>query len=516
MTSISTRNSGRASRASRVERAGKSGVNAARYTSFISSNPRMSERKTVAFTTSFRLHPALDNLSWMFARTFWVWALNPDGVVPLFGSVPTCPDTNTNGPATTAPEKGNVPGFGGSIRSIMVSRAASVRTRINVALARGAHIETRRTVRRTPHGSSLPHERGTGGVSVPSRSRNVSHQRRADGHGARPPRDDGTGPAATLLRRVGPHDPRAGPLPDDPIVGRLPSAQPPGREPHPGRAGFNHHPLRRLAVLPRRRDGPSSAHRRHGRPREPRDPLRVSVQPRRHVPFRGLGLLLGDLDPRPVPAVRTLDGNAIGPRCLRRVAGAREAHPPNREPGPARRSDRGGRDRAPGRRGCGPRPTGREGPDRRRCPRGRELCERGPRHRRVEARPQTGGGRSPRRDPERGRSPACPGHEDGRRDGPRTNHEPRAPGAGDEATGPATRGSSRDGPYPHCGRSRDRHVPLLVRVREGGQSLRVDPDDHGLRHRLPPRPGPRDPDGHGPRDDDGGPARPPDPECGGP
>src|SRR5439155_8701461 len=36
--------------ASRVERAGKSGVNAARYTSFISSNPRMSERKTVAFT----------------------------------------------------------------------------------------------------------------------------------------------------------------------------------------------------------------------------------------------------------------------------------------------------------------------------------------------------------------------------------------------------------------------------------------------------------------------------------
>src|SRR5205823_2737293 len=37
--------------------------------------------------------------------------------------------------------------------------------------------------------------------------------------------------------------------------------------------------------------------------------LSVSVQPRRHVPFRGLGLLLGDLDPRPVPAVRTLDGN---------------------------------------------------------------------------------------------------------------------------------------------------------------------------------------------------------------
>src|SRR5213596_889750 len=107
----------------------------------------MSERKTVAFTTSFRLHPALDNLSWMFARTFWVCALNPDGVVPLFGSAPT-------GPETTAPEKGEVPGFGGSMRSIMVSRAASVRTRINVALARGAHIETRRTVRRTPHGSS--------------------------------------------------------------------------------------------------------------------------------------------------------------------------------------------------------------------------------------------------------------------------------------------------------------------------------------------------------------------------
>src|SRR5437867_1775457 len=115
---------------SRVERAGKSGVNAARYASFISSNPRMSERKTVAFTTSFKLHPALDNLSWMFARTFWVCALNPDGVVPVFGSAPTCPDTNTNGPATTAPEKGNVPGFGGAIRSIMVSRAASVRTRI--------------------------------------------------------------------------------------------------------------------------------------------------------------------------------------------------------------------------------------------------------------------------------------------------------------------------------------------------------------------------------------------------
>src|SRR6266480_6383434 len=134
MTSISTRNSGRASRASRVERAGKSGVNAGRYTSFISSNPRMSERKTVAFTTSFRLHPALDNLSWMFARTFWVCALNPDGVVPVLGSVPTWPDTNTNGPATTAPEKGEVPGFGGSMRSIMISRAASVRAGINIAL----------------------------------------------------------------------------------------------------------------------------------------------------------------------------------------------------------------------------------------------------------------------------------------------------------------------------------------------------------------------------------------------
>src|SRR5207302_10765338 len=107
MTSISTRNSGRASRASRVDRAGKSGVNAARYTSFISSNPRMSERKTVAFTTSFHLHAALDDLSWLFARTLWVWALNHDGVVPLFGSVPPSADTHWTGPATTAREQGN-------------------------------------------------------------------------------------------------------------------------------------------------------------------------------------------------------------------------------------------------------------------------------------------------------------------------------------------------------------------------------------------------------------------------
>src|SRR5712692_3055228 len=98
----------------------------------------MSERKTVAFTTSLRLHPAFDSLPWMFARAFWVWALNPDGVVPVFGSVPTWPDTNTKGPATTALEKGNGPGFGGSIRSIIVSRPASVRTRINVAPASGA------------------------------------------------------------------------------------------------------------------------------------------------------------------------------------------------------------------------------------------------------------------------------------------------------------------------------------------------------------------------------------------
>src|SRR5437879_737656 len=101
----------------------------------------VSEKKTVAFTTSFKLHPALDNLSWMFARTFWVCALNPDGVVPLFGSVPTCPETNTNGPATTAPENGDVPGFGGSIRSIMVSRATSVPTRINVAPERGHRLK---------------------------------------------------------------------------------------------------------------------------------------------------------------------------------------------------------------------------------------------------------------------------------------------------------------------------------------------------------------------------------------
>src|SRR5713226_8214229 len=110
----------------------------------------MSERKTVAFTTSFRLHPAFVNVPRMFARAFWVWALNPDGVVPVFGSVPSWPDTKTKGPATTAPEKGYVPGFGGSIRSIMVSRAASVRTRINVAPAGGAQIETSREVRRTP------------------------------------------------------------------------------------------------------------------------------------------------------------------------------------------------------------------------------------------------------------------------------------------------------------------------------------------------------------------------------
>src|SRR5712664_2587898 len=114
----------------------------------------MSERKTVAFTTFLRLHPAFDNLPWMFATAFWVWALNPDGVVPVFGSVPTCPDTNTKGPATTAPEKGNVPGFGGSIRSIMVPRAASVRTRINVAAARGAQFETRRNGSSNAHGSS--------------------------------------------------------------------------------------------------------------------------------------------------------------------------------------------------------------------------------------------------------------------------------------------------------------------------------------------------------------------------
>src|SRR5712664_419622 len=130
----------------------------------------MSERKTVVFTTSFRLQPAFDNVPRMFARAFWVWALNPDGVVPVFGSVPTCPDTNTKGPATTALEKGNVPGFGGSIRSIMVSRAASVRTRINVAPASGAQIETHRTGSPDSHGSSRPHDRGTGPVSGPSRS----------------------------------------------------------------------------------------------------------------------------------------------------------------------------------------------------------------------------------------------------------------------------------------------------------------------------------------------------------
>src|SRR5713226_4116930 len=159
----------------------------------------MSERKTVAFTTSFRLHPAFVNVPRMFARAFWVWALNPDGVVPVFESVPTCPDTNTKGPATTAPEKGNVPALGGSIRSIMVSRAASVRTRINVAPAREAQIETSRTVRRTPHGSPRPHERGTEGVSGPPRSRNAPCDRSARGHGARPPRDDGTGFPAALL-----------------------------------------------------------------------------------------------------------------------------------------------------------------------------------------------------------------------------------------------------------------------------------------------------------------------------
>src|SRR5881296_1249629 len=101
----------------------------------------MSARKTVAFTTSFRLQPAFDNMPRMFAKAFWVWALNPPGVVPVFGSVPTWPDTKTKGPATTAPENGDVPGFGGSIRSIMVSRATSVPTRINVAPERGHRLK---------------------------------------------------------------------------------------------------------------------------------------------------------------------------------------------------------------------------------------------------------------------------------------------------------------------------------------------------------------------------------------
>src|SRR5205809_235153 len=69
-----------------------------------------------------------------------------------------------------------------------------------------------------------------------------------------------------------------------------------------------------------------------------------------------------------------LFGHWMEMRSVRGASGALQELvkliPPNREPGPARRSDRGGRDRAPGRRGCGPRPTGREGPDRRRCPRG--------------------------------------------------------------------------------------------------------------------------------------------------
>src|SRR2546427_9084130 len=134
----------------------------------------MSERKTVALTTSFRLQPALDNLVWMFARTFWVWAFNPDGVVPVFGSVPTCPDTNTNGPATTAPEKGNVPGFGGSIRSIMVSPAVSARTTKN----RETCLPHRNSSQSLPlyHGEVAvpPQKRVTRSAAVAAASRNAS------------------------------------------------------------------------------------------------------------------------------------------------------------------------------------------------------------------------------------------------------------------------------------------------------------------------------------------------------
>src|SRR5205823_7166879 len=93
----------------------------------------MSERKTVALTTSLRPQPTFDSLASMWARRFWVWARNTDGGVPVFGSVPTCPETKTNGPAATAPEKGDFPGAGGSIRWIMVSGTAKIWRGINIS-----------------------------------------------------------------------------------------------------------------------------------------------------------------------------------------------------------------------------------------------------------------------------------------------------------------------------------------------------------------------------------------------
>src|SRR5207245_6474051 len=53
------------------------------------------------------------------------------------------------------------------------------------------------------------------------------------------------------------------------------------------------------------------------RPREPRGPLGLPVQRGRDLPIRGSGLLLGGLDPRALPPLRTLDGDALRPRGLR-------------------------------------------------------------------------------------------------------------------------------------------------------------------------------------------------------
>src|SRR5712691_5847886 len=184
--------------------------------------------------------------------------------------------------------------------------------------------------------------------------------------GARPPRDDGAGDASPILRRPRPRDSCPDSLAHDSVLDRFPPSRSLRTQPRPRGPCLDHRRVRRRAVLPGRRDRAPRPHGRHGRPREPRGPLRLPVQRRRDVPLRRTGLLLGDLDPRALPPLRTLDGDALRPRRLRGVAGACAAHPAVREPREGRWLDRAGRDGLPGPRRCRPRATRRKGPNRRR------------------------------------------------------------------------------------------------------------------------------------------------------